>query len=164
MSCPARPDAPGGGVRQEATASGHGVVNQAGGDQHIHLGDGVRRVLQSGDGADAVCPYPGLAAFTRGQAEWFFGRERLKADLVGRLDAAVADGGPVMVVAASGAGKSSLLPAGLLHDIASGKLGAGRLPGLAAGGHRPWRASDARGSGRPGGRCLAAAIAGPWRG
>ena len=124
MSVPARPDAPGGGVHQEAVASGHGVVNQAGRDQHIHLGDGVRRVLQSGDGADAVCPYPGLAAFTREQAEWFFGRERLKADLVGRLDAAVADGGPVMVVAASGAGKSSLLRAGLLHDIASGKLGA----------------------------------------
>lgn len=74
------------------------------------------------DGAEAVCPFPGLAPFTAEQAEWFFGRDQLSADLLGRLDAQLAGGGPVIVVAASGAGKSSLLRAGLLHDVASGRL------------------------------------------
>ncbi|MEV4364072.1 hypothetical protein [Nonomuraea sp. NPDC049625] len=32
------------------------------------------------------CPYPGLAPFTREHARWFFGRDRLTADLIDRLD------------------------------------------------------------------------------
>jgi len=113
---------PGDGVHLEAVASDQAVVNQAGRDLHIHHGHAVRRVLPSRDGTEPVCPYPGLAAFTSEQAGWFFGRDRLTADLLGRLDAQVTGGGPVIVVAASGAGKSSLLQAGLLHQIASGAL------------------------------------------
>jgi WD40 repeat protein len=116
------PDVPGDGIHLEAVASDQAVVNQAGRDLHIHHDDGVRRVLPAQDGAEPVCPYPGLAAFTSEQADWFYGRDRLTADLLGRLDAQVTEGGPVMVVAASGAGKSSLLQAGLLHQIANGAL------------------------------------------
>jgi WD40 repeat protein len=107
-------------IHLEATATGQGVVNQAGRDQHIHYSSGTRRVRSGDDGAEAVCPYPGLASFTAEQAAWFFGRDRLTATLVSRLDACLAEGGPVMVVAASGAGKSSLLRAGLLPKIAAG--------------------------------------------
>jgi WD40 repeat protein len=122
VSGPARPDDSGDGVHLEAAVHGPGTVNQAGHDQHIHYGDGIRRVPRSRDGAGAVCPYPGLAAFTGEQAGWFFGRDELTAGLLARMDAAVAGGGPVMVVAASGAGKSSLLQAGLLQQIAGGAL------------------------------------------
>ncbi|MFC0106552.1 nSTAND1 domain-containing NTPase [Kibdelosporangium aridum] len=72
---------------------------------------------------DSVCPYPGLAAFTSDQAQWFFGREETTADLLDQLAAA---NGPLLVSGPSGTGKSSLLHAGLLPA-----LRAGRLPGSA---------------------------------
>ncbi|OEJ28335.1 DNA-binding protein [Streptomyces agglomeratus] len=71
--------------------------------------------------ADAVCPYRGLAAFGPEHAQWFFGRERATAELVGRL-AERAGSGPVAVVASSGAGKSSLLRAGLVPALRRGAL------------------------------------------
>ena len=94
----------------------------AGRDQHIHYGPGVRRAVAAGADADGECPYPGLAAFTVEQAEWFFGRDQLTSDLLGRLNDQIGEGGPVMVVGASGAGKSSLFRAGLLHKVAEGGL------------------------------------------
>jgi WD40 repeat protein len=69
-----------------------------------------------------VCPYPGLAAFGRNQARWFHGREALISTLVDRLDQRRDRGGLQMVVAPSGAGKSSLLHAGLIPKLASGAL------------------------------------------
>ncbi|MGH3720007.1 MAG: ATP-binding protein [Pseudonocardiaceae bacterium] len=71
-----------------------------------------------------VCPYPGLAAFGPDQAQWFFGRERVTAELVSRLTERLEGTGPLVVTGPSGAGKSSLLRAGLLSA-----LGEGRLPG-----------------------------------
>ncbi|MGW0549021.1 nSTAND1 domain-containing NTPase, partial [Streptomyces altiplanensis] len=71
--------------------------------------------------ADAVCPYRGLAAFGPEHAQWFFGRERATAELVGRL-AERAGSGPLAVVASSGAGKSSLLRAGLVPALRRGAL------------------------------------------
>jgi WD40 repeat protein len=71
-----------------------------------------------------VCPYPGLAAFEPDQAKWFFGRELLTDDLTSRLTGRLAEGGPLAVVAPSGAGKSSLLRAGLMPAIAHGALAA----------------------------------------
>ncbi|MBT2401806.1 helix-turn-helix domain-containing protein [Streptomyces sp. ISL-100] len=71
--------------------------------------------------ADAVCPYRGLAAFGPEHAQWFFGRERATAELVGRL-AERAGNGPLAVVASSGAGKSSLLRAGLVPALRRGAL------------------------------------------
>ena len=69
-----------------------------------------------------VCPYPGLAAFGPDQARWFFGRDRLTAYLISQLDDRLTGGGPLAVVAPSGAGKSSLLAAGLIPALARGAL------------------------------------------
>jgi WD40 repeat protein len=55
-------------------------------------------------------PYVGLAAFQPVDADWFFGRERMVEELVTRLSVRRF----VAVFGASGAGKSSLLRAGLL--------------------------------------------------
>jgi WD40 repeat protein/DNA-binding SARP family transcriptional activator len=65
-----------------------------------------------------VCPYKGLATFEPDDAEYFFGRERLVADLVARLV-----GTPLLaVVGPSGSGKSSAVRAGLLPALAGGVL------------------------------------------
>jgi WD40 repeat protein len=63
--------------------------------------------------ADAPVPYVGLAAFTAEDADRFFGRERLVGELLGTLDRHRF----VVVVGASGSGKSSLLRAGLLPAV-----------------------------------------------
>ncbi|MEU2791278.1 helix-turn-helix domain-containing protein [Streptomyces sp. NPDC007100] len=68
------------------------------------------------------CPYPGLASYTAEDAPWFFGRERATAALVGRLAERVDAAEPLIVAAPSGAGKSSLLRAGLLPALRSGAL------------------------------------------
>ncbi|MBB5773711.1 hypothetical protein HD596_000467 [Nonomuraea jabiensis] len=111
------------GSHFHAEASGAGRVYQAGRDQHFYYQDGVRRRrrTQVGEVVDH-CPYPGLAAFGTEQARWFFGRDRLLAELTVRLDDRVWRGGPLMVVAPSGAGKSSLLRAGLLPALEDGAL------------------------------------------
>ncbi|MEV5237976.1 helix-turn-helix domain-containing protein [Streptomyces cinnamoneus] len=74
--------------------------------------------------ATDVCPYLGLSSFGPEDARWFFGREEAVADLVARLAERLADRGrgPLTVVAPSGAGKSSLLRAGLLPALARGAL------------------------------------------
>ncbi|MFI2431630.1 hypothetical protein [Streptomyces sp. NPDC018960] len=64
-----------------------------------------------------VCPYRGLASYRRQDAGWFFGRERSTEALVAQLHAAEETGGLVMLVGASGAGKSSLLNAGLVPAL-----------------------------------------------
>ena len=70
------------------------------------------------DVATAVCPYKGLATFEADDAEYFFGRERLVAELVARLV-----GAPLLaIVGPSGSGKSSALRAGLLPALAGGVL------------------------------------------
>ncbi|MEV7432549.1 nSTAND1 domain-containing NTPase [Streptomyces griseoviridis] len=64
-----------------------------------------------------VCPYRGLAPFRSQDARWFFGRERSTGALLDQLRAADRTGGLVMLVGASGAGKSSLLNAGLVNAL-----------------------------------------------
>ena len=65
-----------------------------------------------------VCPYKGLATFDTDDAEYFFGREQLVAELVARLV-----GAPLLaVVGPSGSGKSSVVRAGLLPALAGGVL------------------------------------------
>src|ERR1035438_153658 len=73
------------------------------------------------------CPYRGLQPFDEADAEVFYGRERLTAELVGRLAGQRAGTGILVVTGASGAGKSSLLRAGLLPALARGL----QLPGSA---------------------------------
>ncbi|WP_427164519.1 helix-turn-helix domain-containing protein [Streptomyces sp. C1-1] len=70
----------------------------------------------AGDAGAPACPYRGLAAFTPQDAAWFFGRERATAALVERVFQRVG-GGPLLLVAPSGAGKSSLLNAGLVPAL-----------------------------------------------
>jgi transcriptional regulator with XRE-family HTH domain len=66
------------------------------------------------------CPYRGLLPFGESDAEVFYGRERLAAELTAKLAARAADGGLVVVTGASGSGKSSLLRAGLVPILAGG--------------------------------------------
>ncbi|MGH3930368.1 MAG: ATP-binding protein, partial [Pseudonocardiaceae bacterium] len=70
-------------------------------------------------------PYRGLVSFQVEDADWFFGRQALIAQLLSCLaDLHAAGGGVQIVVGASGSGKSSLLRAGLIPA-----LRAGRVPG-----------------------------------
>jgi WD40 repeat protein len=84
------------------------------------------RTRADGSGvAGGVCPYRGLASYRQQDARWFFGRERSTDALVARLRATEPAGGLVMLVGASGAGKSSLLNAGLVPAVRDGALGEG---------------------------------------
>lgn len=75
-----------------------------------------------------ICPYPGLAAFRAQEARWFFGRDQATSDLLSQLDDLLAGGGqPLVVVAPSGTGKSSLLAAGLVPALACGRLPGSRV-------------------------------------
>jgi WD40 repeat protein len=91
-----------------ALQAGAGVLTGAAGD-----GGGPRWVRG--------CPYRGLLPFEETDAEVFYGRERLTAELTVRLAARVTRGGLVVVTGASGAGKSSLLRAGLVPKLAQGR-------------------------------------------
>jgi WD40 repeat protein len=102
-----------------------------------------------------VCPFKGLAAFEPEDAAFFFGRERLVAEMVARLA-----GAPMLgLVGPSGSGKSSVLRAGLLPA-----LGQGVLPGsetwaiaLLRPGEHPLQAlHDATSAAAPGGRLVLA--------
>jgi len=62
--------------------------------------------------AGAPRPYRGLAPFQPDDAEWFYGRERLVAELVAQTQPG--RGLPLFVLGQSGAGKSSILRAGLI--------------------------------------------------
>jgi WD40 repeat protein/DNA-binding SARP family transcriptional activator len=65
-----------------------------------------------------VCPFKGLEPFDVDDADYFFGRERLVAEMVARLP-----GAPLLgVVGPSGSGKSSLVRAGLVPALAGGAL------------------------------------------
>ena len=64
-------------------------------------------------GADA--PYRGLARFEPEDARWFFGREDVTDLLAGLADEE--EPLPLVLVGASGAGKSSLLRAGLMPRL-----------------------------------------------
>ncbi|MFG2826364.1 AAA family ATPase [Streptomyces sp. NPDC048434] len=75
-----------------------------------------------------VCPYRGLASYREQDARWFFGRERCTDALAAQLRATEAAGGLVMLVGASGAGKSSLLNAGLMPALQNGAPGDGNSP------------------------------------
>ncbi|MCI3274733.1 nSTAND1 domain-containing NTPase [Streptomyces cylindrosporus] len=72
--------------------------------------------------AAGLCPYRGLASYRQEDARWFFGRERSTDALVAQLRATEKTGGLVMLVGASGAGKSSLLNAGLVTALREGAL------------------------------------------
>jgi WD40 repeat protein/energy-coupling factor transporter ATP-binding protein EcfA2 len=68
-------------------------------------------------------PYLGLQPFESRHAPIFFGRERRTKELREQAAERVRQGGVLVVTGASGAGKSSLLQAGLVPAIAQGQLG-----------------------------------------
>ncbi len=68
--------------------------------------------------SEGICPFKGLASFEPADADYFFGRERLAAELVARLVGT----GFLGIVGPSGSGKSSVLRAGLLPALAGGVL------------------------------------------
>jgi WD40 repeat protein/transcriptional regulator with XRE-family HTH domain len=93
------------------------------------------QVLAAADGArprpGAVTgsPYRGLAVFGERDAGWFFGREAAAIAVLERMPRLLAGGGLLVVSGASGAGKSSLLRAGVLPRIRAEGLAA--APGAA---------------------------------
>jgi WD40 repeat protein len=95
----------------------------------------VRRSRGSSGEQGHVCPFKGLASFDAEDADFFFGRERLVAELVARL----AGTAFLAVVGPSGSGKSSVVRAGLIPA-----LGAGTLPGSDG-----WRQTLMRPGNRP---------------
>lgn len=73
-------------------------------DYDLHLADDV---------GDVVCPYPGVDAFTEQDSQFFFGRQRQIDYMVGRLK----EDRLLVIVGASGSGKTSLVQAGLLPAL-----------------------------------------------
>jgi WD40 repeat protein len=65
-------------------------------------------------------PYKGLHAFAEGDADQFFGRERLVDELLAHLEGV--DGKFLAVVGASGCGKSSVVRAGLVPALRNGRV------------------------------------------
>jgi DNA-binding SARP family transcriptional activator/WD40 repeat protein len=87
----------------------------------LHLQRSRQRRLPTREGPDTgtlVCPYKGLMSYDADDAGYFFGRDRLVAELVTRLVGARM----VAVIGPSGSGKSSAVRAGLLPGLAAGTL------------------------------------------
>ncbi len=72
--------------------------------------------------ADQTSPYKGLDSYQPEDADWFFGRDAVIADVVARLREQIGQGGAVAVVGASGSGKSSVLRAGVVPAVRNGAL------------------------------------------
>ncbi|MGV9612391.1 NACHT and WD repeat domain-containing protein [Nocardia xishanensis] len=71
------------------------------------------------DADDSACPYLGLQSYRNTDSDIFFGRRRATEELTELvLDTARDGGGIVTLIGASGAGKSSLLAAGLSAEVA----------------------------------------------
>jgi WD40 repeat protein len=66
------------------------------------------------------CPYLGLLPFDQAHAEVFYGRQRLTTELMLKLAGRLTGPAMIIVSGASGAGKSSLVHAGLLPALAAG--------------------------------------------
>ena len=102
-----------------------------------------------------ACPFKGLASFDVEDADVFFGRERLVAEMIARLT-----GAPLMgIVGPSGSGKSSALRAGLLPALADGVLPGSEdwAPALLRPGEHPLRAlEEATARAASGGRLIVA--------
>jgi WD40 repeat protein/transcriptional regulator with XRE-family HTH domain len=81
-------------------------------------------------GAVTGSPYRGLAVFGEQDAAFFFGREAATAQVLDRMSRHLAGTGLLVVSGVSGAGKSSLLRAGVLPRIRAAGLVAG--PGAAS--------------------------------
>jgi WD40 repeat protein/class 3 adenylate cyclase/tRNA A-37 threonylcarbamoyl transferase component Bud32/energy-coupling factor transporter ATP-binding protein EcfA2 len=79
------------------------------------------------------CPYRGLLAFEPEDRDFFFGRESVVSDLIGRLS----PGRLLAVVGASGSGKSSVLRAGAVAAVNAGEVSGLRRARVLTPGARP---------------------------
>ena len=101
--------------------------------------------------APVACPYPGLRGFEAADAAWFHGRDQVVTDLLVRLTEQLDGGEPVVLVGASGSGKSSVLRAGVGQALAAGHPPGTAWPQVVC---TPGAGSGRRAGGgaRPGGR------------
>ncbi|HLK76936.1 MAG TPA: helix-turn-helix domain-containing protein [Streptosporangiaceae bacterium] len=81
-------------------------------------------------GAVTGSPYRGLAVFGEQDTGWFFGREAAAAEVLDRMSGLLAGAALLVVSGASGAGKSSLLRAGVLPRVR--ECGLAAAPGAAS--------------------------------
>lgn len=88
-------------------------------EREMRPSGGARREAghASGSPPEEPCPFPGLRTFGPDESAWFYGRDSEVTDLLVRLSQQSPAAGPLVVVGASGAGKSSLLRAGLLPEL-----------------------------------------------
>jgi WD40 repeat protein len=110
--------------RDKIAASGH--VIQAGAGATVIVGAVPAPPLADEPPAEGECPFKGLRYFDQADADLFFGRELPVAKLVGLLR----EGRSLLVVVgASGSGKSSLVRAGLIPALERNQpLADGALP------------------------------------
>ncbi|MFD7428008.1 hypothetical protein ACFV6Z_13215 [Streptomyces sp. NPDC059818] len=112
-------------VRDEVSGGSQGTLHQGRdftwieGGSHIHVRSAEELIPE---GAWSDCPYLGLAPFLQRHERVFYGRDAVAERLVERLMTRLPQG-VLVVVGASGAGKSSLLQAGMLPLLARGELG-----------------------------------------
>jgi WD40 repeat protein len=79
--------------------------------------DGVAPPPLAGVSGTIDSPYRGLSAFEEQDAAFFFGRESAATEVLGRMSRLLPGAGLMVVSGVSGAGKSSLLRAGVLPRI-----------------------------------------------
>ncbi|HEU4568427.1 MAG TPA: BTAD domain-containing putative transcriptional regulator [Marmoricola sp.] len=96
-------------------------------DERTGIADLVRELTEVLDGRARAAPrranpYQGLRAFDEGDAAFYFGREALVRELCERLDGNDLVHRLVLLVGASGTGKSSVVRAGLLPQLRAGAI------------------------------------------
>ena len=84
----------------------------------------VRAAQPQPQGAVTASPYRGLAAFEEQHAAFFFGRDTAAGEVLDRMSRRLGGAGLLVVSGFSGAGKSSLLRAGVLPRIRQSGLAA----------------------------------------
>ena len=90
--------------------------------EELGIALGGTALLETKPLLDVENPYRGLRAFEEGDANRFFGRERLIERLVARLGHSGPQGKLLALVGPSGAGKSSVVRAGLIPALRRGAL------------------------------------------
>jgi len=105
------------GQTADGRAALRGAEDELAGDV-VALRAARDRAQPPSDDGVVICPFKGLASFEVEDVAFYFGRERLVAEMVARLA-----GAPLLgIVGPSGSGKSSALRAGLLPALADGVL------------------------------------------
>jgi hypothetical protein len=136
-----------GPVQAQAGADGKYAVDARGG-MGVQIGEGNTQIIYTYNRltwTDGVAPpplvsvsgvvdspYRGLGAFEEQDAAFFFGRDKAITELLGRMARQLQGPGLLVVSGVSGAGKSSLLQAGVLPGIREGRMAGGAGVGVLA--------------------------------